>query len=67
MDSTEHSVKGYVDNVTILSNDIDTWVSALQTVDQRAVDLDLSFKPTKCVCPTCSIAKEWHTFIKGHH
>ena len=49
VDSMEHSVKGYADDVTIISNDIDAHVSVLQTVDQRASDLDLSFKPAKCV------------------
>ena len=49
VESTEHSVKGYADDVTILSNNIDTHVSVLQTVDQRVGDMDLSFKPTKCV------------------
>jgi len=43
VDSTEHSVKGYADNVTVVSNDFDTHLSVLQTVDQRAGDLDLSF------------------------
>ena len=33
VDSTEHSGKEYEDNVTILSNDIATHVSVLQTVD----------------------------------
>jgi len=49
VDSTEHSVKGYADDVTVISNDFDIHVSVLQTVDQRAGDLNLSFKPAKCV------------------
>ena len=47
--STEHSVKGYADDVTLISNDLATHVSVLQAVDQKASDLDLSFKPQKCV------------------
>ena len=47
--STEHSVKGYADDVTLISNEFGTHVSVLQAVDQRAGDLDLSFKPQKCV------------------
>ena len=47
--NAEYSVKGYVDDITIISNDIDAHVSVLQTVDQRVDDLDLSFKAAKCV------------------
>ena len=35
--------------MTLISNDLDTHASVLQMVDQRAGDLDLSFKPQKCV------------------
>jgi len=49
VDSTAHLVKGYADDVTIISNNSDSHVSLLQTVDQHAGDLDLSFKPAKCV------------------
>ena len=49
VDSTEHSVKGYADDVTVISTNLDTHVYVLQTVDQKASDLDLSFKPVKCV------------------
>jgi len=38
--STEHSVKGYADSVTLISNDFDTNVSVLQAMDQRAGGLD---------------------------
>jgi len=49
VNSSEHSVKGYADDVILVSDNFDIHVSVLQTVDQRACDLDLSFKPVK-VC-----------------
>ena len=49
VNSSEHSVKGYADDVTLVSDNFDVHVSVLQTVDRRACDLDLSFKPVKCV------------------
>ena len=49
VDSAEHSVKGYADDVTLISSNFDVHVVVLQSVDQRASDLDLSFKPVKCV------------------
>jgi len=42
----ERSVKGYADDVTLK---FDVRVTVLQLVDQRAGDLDLSFKPVKCL------------------
>jgi len=33
----------------LISDNFDVHVSVLQTVDRRAGDLDLSFKPVKCV------------------
>ena len=45
----EHSLKGYADDVTLISCDIDVHKSVLQTIDLRAADLDLSFKPPKCI------------------
>ena len=49
VNSAEHSVKGYADDVTLISSDFDAHVTVLQSVDQRAGDLDLCFKPVKCV------------------
>ena len=47
--SREHSLKGYADDVTLLSIDIDVHMSVLKSLDLRAADLDLCFKPSKCV------------------
>ena len=44
--SQEHSLKGYANDVTLISTDFDAHTSVLQTLDN---DLDLSFKPAKCV------------------
>ena len=49
VNSSEHSVMGYADDVTLVSDNFDIHVSVLQTVDRRACDLDLSFKPVKCI------------------
>ena len=63
MDSTARSVKRYADDVTVISNDFDTHVSVLQTIDQHAVDLDLLFKLAKCVfsLPTEVNLHRWKT------
>ena len=46
-ESMEHSLKGYADDVTLISCDIEVHKSVLQTIDQKASDLDLTFKPPK--------------------
>jgi len=48
-ESMDHSLKGYADDVTLISCDIDVHKSVLQTIDLKAADLDLSFKPLKCI------------------
>ena len=45
----KHSLKGYADDVTLISNDVDAYTSVLQTIDEKAADLDLFCKPIKCV------------------
>ena len=45
----EHSLKGYADDVTLISTDLTIHTSVLQSIDKKAADLDLSFKPVKCV------------------
>ena len=49
VNSIKHSLNGYADNVTMLSSDIDVHKSVLQSLDIRATDIDLCFKPSKCV------------------
>jgi len=49
VNSAENSVKGYADDVTLISSNFDVHVTVLQSFDQRASDLDLSFKHVKCV------------------
>ena len=45
----EHSLKGYADDVTLISCDIDIHKSVLQMIDLKAADLDLTFKPSKYI------------------
>ena len=45
----EHYLKGYAEDVTLISCDIDVRESVLHVIDLKAADLDLSFKPPKCV------------------
>ena len=45
----EHSLKGYAGDVTLISCDIEVHKSVLQTIDLNAADLDLMFKPSKCI------------------
>ena len=47
--SSEHSIKAYADDATLISDCLQTHTRVLQTIDNRAKDLDLSFKPVKCV------------------
>ena len=47
--SGEHSVKAYVDDATLISYSLEAHISVLQQVDQKARELDLLFKPSKCV------------------
>jgi len=42
-------LKGYADDVTLISDDVVVHTSVLQTIDKKAADLDLFFKPAKCV------------------
>ena len=39
----------YVDDATLISNSLEADVSVLQQIDQKATDLNLFFKPSKCV------------------
>ena len=47
----EHAVKAYADDATLISDSLEVHVSVhvLQQIDQKAADLELSFKPSKCV------------------
>jgi len=58
--SSEHSVKGYADDATLISVSMEAHTSVLQQIDQKASDLDLSFKPSKCV----SYLFDGHKLIK---
>ena len=42
-------MKGYADDVTLISTNIDTHSYVLKENDKRAADLDLMLKPSKCV------------------
>jgi len=48
--SAGHSLKGYANDVTLISDDVVVHTSVLQTIDNKAADLDLFFiKLAKCV------------------
>ncbi|XP_065896220.1 uncharacterized protein [Dysidea avara] len=49
VDSIAHSVKGYADDATLISTNLETHSSVLQEIDKKAADLDLTLKPSKCV------------------
>jgi len=49
VNSMEHSIKGYADDVTLLSSDIDVRKSVSQSLNLRAADIDLCLKPSKCI------------------
>ena len=58
--SSEHSVKGYADDATLISVSIEAHITVLQQIDQKASDLDLSFKPSKCI----SYLSDGHKLIR---
>ena len=47
--SSQHSVKAYADDATLISDCLETHTKVLQIIDQKAQNLDLSFKLVKCV------------------
>ena len=47
--SSEHSIKAYADDATLISDCLEMHTKVLQTIDQRAKDLDLFFnQPSVC-------------------
>ena len=58
--SMEHSLKGYADDVTLLSIDIDVHMSVLKSLDLRAADLDLCFKPSKWYLFCLIVLRSYH-------
>ena len=47
--SAPHNVKGFADDMTVISPNILAHSSALKIIDQKASSLDLILKPEKCV------------------
>ena len=47
--STPHSVKGYADDLTVISSNIEHHHLSLNIISQRASELDLTLKPEKCI------------------
>ena len=47
--SAPHTVKGFADDITVISSSISAHTSALQEIDQRASRLDLVLKVQKCL------------------
>ena len=47
--SSQHSVKAYADDAALISDSLESHISVLRQDDQKAQELDLSFKPSKCV------------------
>ena len=64
--SQTHSLKGYTDDVTLISTDVDVHTSVLQTIDRKTANLDLSFKPAKCISYLFDDSSG-HFFIQGYN
>ena len=47
--SAPHTVKGFADDITVISSSVSAHTSALQEIDQKASSLDLVLKVEKCV------------------
>ena len=47
--SVHHTVKGFADDMMVISPNISAHSSALKIIDQKASSLDLNLKPEKCV------------------
>ena len=47
--SAPHTVKGFADDITVISPSISAHSSVLKIIDQNASSLDLHLKPEKCV------------------
>ena len=47
--SSPHSVKGFADDLTVISSNIADHSAALLEIEKKAADLDLSLRPDKCV------------------
>jgi len=45
----DNKIKSYADHVTLISCDFNVHKSVLHLIDLKATDLDLSFKPHKCI------------------
>jgi len=45
-----HLLKGYADDVTLISDDFNTYISVLQFIDLKVSDLDVSLNQLS-VCP----------------
>ena len=59
--SNPHSVKGYTDDISVISNSIPDHKLALSEIDQKSSDLDLSLRPDKCV----SMVRKWTLSLKS--
>ena len=47
--SASHTVKGFADDLTVLSSSAQDHVLALSEIDKKCTDLDLILRPDKCV------------------
>ena len=47
--SVHHTVKGFADDMMVISPNISAHSSALKIIDQKASSLDFNLKPDKCV------------------
>jgi len=57
--SSKYSIKVYADDATLISDCLEMHIKVLQQIDQKAIlDLDLSFKSSKCVS---------HLYDGNHH
>ena len=44
-----HKVKGYADDLSIISDSFDEHVKTVQKIDQNLREIDLAIRPDKCV------------------
>jgi len=61
----EHSLKGYADDVTLISCHVDVHKSVLQAIYLKAADLDLYFQPAKCIFDGCKVIPQGLPLFQG--
>ena len=55
--SSEHSAKAFADDLSVFSSSPEDHQSLLSTIDEKCSDLDLTFKPEKCISLVIMVPK----------